>query len=78
MPIRNVVIHAQAGVGLVRTEKAEKRQASVSFRLTTHRSVSPKFILDEAEAERAYAQELAASLEDPIVLGLIEKGVLEN
>lgn len=78
MPIKSIVVHAQAGVRLVRTEQAAKRQTLVSFRLSTHRSVSPRFILDEAEAERAYAQEVAASLEDPIVRGLIDRGVLDG
>lgn len=77
MPNKSTVVHAKAGVRLIRTETTTKGRTSVSFRLTTYRSVSPKFIVDEAQAERAYAEELVASLQDPIVKGLIAMGVLE-
>ncbi|WP_155802421.1 MULTISPECIES: hypothetical protein [Brevundimonas] len=55
-----------------------KQQREISFRLSSHRDGSKRLIMDEAEAHRAFAREVAASLQDPVVLGLIERGVLQN
>ncbi len=68
----------QAGVKLVRIERLAKQQREISFRLSSHRDGSQRLIMDEAEAHRAFAREVAASLQDPVVLGLIERGVLQN
>ncbi len=68
----------QAGVKLVRIERLAKQQREISFRLSSHRDGSKRRIMDEAEAHRAFAREVAASLQDPVVLGLIERGVLQN
>lgn len=67
----------QAGVKLVRIERLAKQQRDISFRLSSHRDGSQR-LTDEAEAHRAFAREVAASLQDPVVLGLIERGVLQN
>lgn len=49
-----------------------------SIILSSHRDGSKRLIMDEAEAHRAFAREVAASLQDPVVLALIERGVLQN
>jgi hypothetical protein len=72
------LVRAQAGVTLERIEHlaaGQKREAF--FRLSTHRNVPPRTICDEAEAQRAFAREVAASLEYEVVKGLIWKGVSE-
>lgn len=68
----------QAGVKLVRIERLAKEQREISFRLSSHRNGSQRLIVDKAEAHRAFAREVAASLQDPVVLGLIESGILQN
>ncbi|MFC5373226.1 hypothetical protein ACFPIF_11710 [Brevundimonas faecalis] len=75
---KSTVVRAQAGVKLERIEDLAKKQKDISFRLTTHRQQSARLIHDEAEAGRAFAREVAASLEDPIVQGLLKSGYLEN
>ena len=67
-----------AGVELVRIERLAKHQREISFRLSTHRNDNQRFIMDEAEAHRAFAREVAASLQDPVVLELIESGALPS
>lgn len=66
----------QAGVKLVRIERLAKQQRLISFQLSSHRNGSQRLITDEAEAHRAFA--VAASLQDPVVVGLLERGVLDN
>lgn len=68
----------QAGVKLVRIERLARQQRDISFRLVSHRNGSQRLIMDEAEAHQAFAREVAVSLEDPVVLGLIERGGLQN
>ncbi|WP_341021482.1 hypothetical protein [Brevundimonas diminuta] len=68
----------QAGVKLVRIERLAKQQRLISFKLSSHRNGSQRLIADEAEAHRAFAREVAASLQDPVVVGLIERGVLPD
>lgn len=72
------LLRAQAGVRLERIEQLAAKQREVSFRLSTHRETGPRLITDETEAHRAFAREVAASLEDPITLGLIKRGGLDN
>lgn len=67
-----------AGVKLVRIERLANQQREVSFRLSSHRGGGQRLIMDEEEAHRAFAREVAASLRDPVVCGLIERGVLQN
>lgn len=68
----------QAGVKLVRIERLAKQQRLISFKLSSHRNGSQRLITDEAQAHRAFAREVAASLQDPVVVGLIERGVLPD
>ena len=71
------ILRDQAGVKLVRIERLAKQQREISFRLSSHRDGSQRLIMDEAEAHKSFAREVAASLQDPVVLGLIERGVLQ-
>lgn len=72
------LVRAQAGVRLEKIEHLAARQKREAFfRLTTHRNAPPRTIIDEAEAQRAFAREVTASLEDEVVKGLIRKGVVE-
>ena len=72
------LVRSQAGVKLERVEHLAARQKRETFfRLTTHRKASERLIFDEAEAQRAFAREVAASLEDDVVKGLIRRGVVD-
>ncbi|MET4682508.1 hypothetical protein [Brevundimonas faecalis] len=70
------LLRSQAGVRLHRIEDLATRQRQILFRVSTHREVQPKLYPDEAMANRAFAREVAASLEDPVVRGLIARGDL--
>lgn len=72
------LVRAQAGVKLERIERLAGRQKEVSFRLSTHRTGQPRTIIGEDEAQRAFAREVAASLEDAVVQGLIEQGAFDH
>ena len=72
------LVRAQAGVKLERIERLAGRQKEVSFRLSTHRTGQPRIIIGEDEAQRAFAREVAASLEDTVVQGLIEQGAFDH
>lgn len=73
------LVRAKAGVRLERIEHLAARQKRETFfRLTTYRNTPPRTIFDEAEAQRAFAREVAASLEDEVVKGLIKQGVLDH
>lgn len=73
------LVRARAGVRLERIEHLAARQKRETFfRLTTHRNAPERLIFDEAEARRAFAREVAASLEDSVVAALIERGVLDQ
>lgn len=73
------LVRAQAGVKLERIEHLAARQKkSVCFKLSSHRNVPERLIAEEAEAQRAFALEVAASLEDKVVQGLIEQGALDH
>lgn len=69
--MKKMLVLATAGERLERIELLAGRQKEVSFRLSTHRVGQPRMIIGE-EAQRAFAREVAASLEDAVVQGLIE------
>ncbi|MNS89576.1 hypothetical protein D3C72_1235930 [compost metagenome] len=72
------LVRAQAGVRLERIDHLAARQKrAVCFKLTSHRNTPERLIADEAEAQRAFAREVEASLEDEVVKGLIRRGVVE-
>lgn len=71
------LVRAQADVKLERIEYLAARQKRmVEFRLTTHRNAPERFILEEAEAQRAFAREVAASLEDRTVQDRLKRSAL--
>lgn len=73
------LVRAQAGVRLERIEHLAARQKRETFfQLTSHRNTPSRVIFDEAEAQRAFAREVAASLEDDVVKGLIKQGALDH
>lgn len=73
------LVRAQAGVKLERIEQLAARQKrAVCFKLTSHRNTPERLIADEQEAQRAFAREVAASLEDKVVQGLIASGYLDH
>lgn len=73
------LVRAQAGVKLERVEHLAARQKrGVFFKLTSHRNTPQKVIADEDQAQRAFAREVAASLEDKVVQGLIRQGVFDH
>ncbi|MNE19987.1 hypothetical protein D3C80_1130880 [compost metagenome] len=72
------LVRAQAGVRLERIDHLAARQKrAVCFKLTSHRNTPERLIADEAEAQRAFAREVEASLEDEVVKGLIRRGVVD-
>lgn len=72
------LVRAQAGVRLERIDHLAARQKrAVCFKLTSHRNTPERLITDEAEAQRAFAREVEASLEDEVVKGLIRRGVVD-
>ncbi len=57
------LIRAQAGVKLTRVKRmADGHRRQTCYRLTSGRNRSGRVILDENEAHRAFAREVAASL----------------
>lgn len=58
------ILREHAGVELVRIERRAKHQREISFRISTHRNDDQRLIMDEAEAHRAFAREVAASLQE--------------
>jgi hypothetical protein len=72
------LVRAQAGVKLERIKRLSARQKDETFyRLTSSRNTPERVIFDE-DAQRAFAHEVAASLEDKVVKGLIEQGALDH
>lgn len=73
------LVRAKAGVKLERIERLAARQKRETFfRLTSQRKTPERLIFDEAEAQRAFAREVAASLEDDVVQGLIKQGAFDH
>lgn len=70
------LLRAQAGVRLERIEQLAKKQRSAMYRLSTHRPLSPKTFSEEKAAQEAFEREVAASLQDPVVVGLMQRGAL--
>lgn len=77
--MKKTLIRAKAGVKLERIEHLAARQRREAFfKLTSHRNTPEKLITDETEAQQAFAREVAASLEDKVVQGLIEQGAFDH
>jgi folate-dependent phosphoribosylglycinamide formyltransferase PurN len=73
------LVRAKAGVKLERIDHLAARQKrAVCFKLSSHRNTPERMIADEAEAQLAFDREVAASLEDKVVQGLIASGYLDH
>lgn len=63
------LIRAQAGVKLTRVKRiADGQRKQTCYRLTSGRNRSGRVILDENEAHRAFAREVAVSLEGKVLM----------
>lgn len=73
------LVRAKAGVKLERIDHLAARQKrAVCFKLSSHRNTPERIIADEAEAQQAFDREVAASLEDKVVQGLIAQGYFDH
>jgi len=73
------LVRAQAGVKLERIKRLSARQKDeIFYRLTSIRTASERVIFDVDQAQRAFAREVAACLEDKAVKGLIEHRALDH
>lgn len=71
-----ILIAAEAGVRLERVERLSGQQRSALYKLSTFRPPQPRFIADQVEAQEAFAREVSASLKDPVVIALMERGAI--
>ncbi|UQV19640.1 hypothetical protein MU852_07885 [Brevundimonas albigilva] len=47
---------------------AERQRGKITFKLSTYRPPQPRYIADLDEAEDAFAREVTASLQDPVIV----------
>lgn len=72
------LIRAKAGVRLEQIETfSTGQEANIVYRLSTHRPPQPRVFAEEAAAQDAFDLEVIASLMDPVVAKLIERGMIE-
>ncbi|WP_292037082.1 MULTISPECIES: hypothetical protein [unclassified Brevundimonas] len=65
------LVRAQAGVKLERIKRPAARQKTETFyRLTNSRQASERVMFDKEQAHRAFAREVAASLQEKAVMDL--------
>jgi hypothetical protein len=77
MAQKKTLLASKAGVRLERIEDmAERQRGKITFKLSTYRPPQPRYIADEREAEEAFAREVTASLEDPVIVALMERGAI--
>jgi hypothetical protein len=77
--VKKALVKSRAGVRLERIERPEANHSpNICFLLSSHRSTPTRIIAEEIEAWRAFEREVAASLLDPVVVDLIEKGMLDR
>lgn len=77
MAQKKTLVTSKAGVRLERIEdRAERQRGKITFKLSTYRSPPPRYIADFDEAEEAFAREVAASLQDPVIAALLERGTI--
>jgi len=73
------LLRTRLGVRLERIEEAaSRRRGAVKFKLSTRRAAAERFIADEAEAQRAFAREVAACLTDPHVRRMVQRGLVPD
>lgn len=78
MPTRKTLIKSRAGVRLQRIEHLARQQiVQSSWRLSTMRQNQPRSFADEMEAEDAYDMEVIASLNDPIIIDMQRRGLID-
>lgn len=76
---RKKIIRTRLGVKLERLEEGcSRRGRKVLFRLSSRRAAADRLILDEAEAQRAFAREVAACLVDPHIRTLAKRGIVRD
>jgi hypothetical protein len=77
MAQKKTLVASKAGVRLEQIEDmAERQRGKVTFKLSTYRPPQPRYIADEREAEEAFAREVTASLQDPVIVALMERGTI--
>ena len=76
MPTRKSLVRSEAGVRLERIEhlSARGKVEHETYRLSTLRANPPRQLPDERSAQDAFDLEVIASLIDPVVLRLVDKG----
>lgn len=78
MATRKTLIKSRAGVRLQRIEHlARQKFVQSSWRLSTMRQNQPRSFADEMEAEDAYDMEVVASLNDPIIIDMQRRGLID-
>lgn len=77
MAQKKTLVASKAGVRLERIEDlAERQRGKITYKLSTYRPPQPRHIADEREAEEAFAREVTASLQDPVIVALMERGTI--
>lgn len=56
---------------------AKGQKANSLYKLSTHRPPQPRTFADQAEAEQAFDLEVIASLNDPVVVEMRQRGLLD-
>ena len=75
MPTRKSLVRSEAGVRLERIEHLSARGVvRETYRLSTLRPSPPRQLADERTAQDAFDLEVVASLSDPVVMQLVDKG----
>ncbi len=78
MATRKTLIKSRAGVHLQRIEHLARQQVvQSSWRLSTMRKNQPRTFADEAEAEDAFDMEVIASLTDPVIIDMQQRGLVD-
>jgi len=80
MATRKTLIKSEAGVNLHRVEQLasqQKRVISESYRLSSLRPNATRLFADPAEAETAFDLEVIASLNDPVVIEMQRRGLID-
>lgn len=67
----------QASAFCVSQHLAQQRSVQSSWRLSTMRQNQPRSFADETEAEDAYDMEVIASLDDPIIIDMQRRGLID-
>lgn len=73
---RKAMLRSTAGVRLEVEEAADGRGRTTTYKLSTHRPPQPRLFTNETEALAAFDVEVKASLMDPVVVKLLERGVI--